>query len=311
MVVKTNPEFGVELALTIPYAYWLHQNGELEGVVTSKGMRPYYYFCDNVKEEFEYRTIDNKAAGLDSLPNNWIHGINSLEEPGVLDYTQWSTPSYREYYSNTEYTFNRPVVFITNKYNMEHGEVPFGYFNIQALYDIFTVLGEKGYDIIYKRATNKEKEFTIDQNEMNSLQMGYHDITADVEGVGVINDFQLCNYFEHVTLLEDIVTKSKDSYNETQLKVMANSDKFITVCGGNSILSAMFDRDVISYVHKGKELRPNYFGPDSYFQKLSKGTVYPAYDVMGHINTNTYDHKVNNTGTNDYSEVFRLINEHF
>ena len=139
MVVKTNPEFGVELALTIPYAYWLHQNGELEGVVTSKGMRPYYYFCDNVKEEFEYRTIDNKAAGLDFLPNNWIHGINSLEEPGVLDYTQWSTPSYREYYSNTEYTFNRPVVFITNKYNMEHGEVPFGYFNIQALYDMFTV----------------------------------------------------------------------------------------------------------------------------------------------------------------------------
>lgn len=106
-------------------------------------MRPYYYFCDNVKEEFEYRTIDNKAAGLDFLPNNWIHGINSLEEPGVLDYTQWSTPSYREYYSNTEYTFNRPVVFITNKYNMEHGEVPFGYFNIQALYDMFTVLGER------------------------------------------------------------------------------------------------------------------------------------------------------------------------
>jgi hypothetical protein len=24
MIVKTNPEFGIELALTIPYAYYLH-----------------------------------------------------------------------------------------------------------------------------------------------------------------------------------------------------------------------------------------------------------------------------------------------
>lgn len=311
MVVKTNPEFGVELALVVPYAYWLHQNRELEGVVTSKGMSPYYYFCDNVREEFQERTIDNRAAGLDDLPNNWIHGTNPLEKPGVLDYSKWTAPSYREYYANSEFVFDKPTVFITNKYNMEHGEVPYGYFSIEALYQIFTILKEKGYNVVYKRATNTEKEFAVDQNETNSLHLGYKDILADVEGIGVVNDFQFCKYFNNVTLLQDIVSNSKYDYNTTQLMVMANSEKFITVCGGNSILSAMFDRDVISYVHKGKELRPNYFGPDSYFQKLSKGTVYPAYDVMGHINKETYNYKVNNTGTNDYSEVFRLIEELF
>ena len=62
MIVKTNPEFGIELALSVPYAYWLHQNNKLDGVVTSIGMKPFYYFCDNVEELFNYRTIDNEAA---------------------------------------------------------------------------------------------------------------------------------------------------------------------------------------------------------------------------------------------------------
>ena len=34
MIVDCNPEFGCELALALPYAYWLHEQGELEKVVT-------------------------------------------------------------------------------------------------------------------------------------------------------------------------------------------------------------------------------------------------------------------------------------
>jgi len=73
MVIDLHPEFGLELVLGIPYAYWLHERGELEGIRTVKGMKPFYYFCDNVEEVYDYRTIDNGAAGLNSLPNNWIH----------------------------------------------------------------------------------------------------------------------------------------------------------------------------------------------------------------------------------------------
>ena len=73
MIVKTNPEFGIELALVVPYAYHLHTQGKLDSVITSKGMKPFYYFCDNVEEKYEHRTIDNGAAGLNSLPNNWLH----------------------------------------------------------------------------------------------------------------------------------------------------------------------------------------------------------------------------------------------
>ena len=32
MVIDLHPEFGLELVLGIPYAYWLHERGELEGI---------------------------------------------------------------------------------------------------------------------------------------------------------------------------------------------------------------------------------------------------------------------------------------
>tara|TARA_Y100000296_G_C5112626_1_gene225975 strand:- start:40 stop:207 length:168 start_codon:yes stop_codon:yes gene_type:complete len=52
-IIKANPEFASELVCVIPYVHWLHNEGKLEKVITSKGMRPFYYFCDNVEERFE------------------------------------------------------------------------------------------------------------------------------------------------------------------------------------------------------------------------------------------------------------------
>ena len=104
MIKKANPEFGIELALVVPYAYWLHTQGKLHKVITSKGMKPFYYFCDDVEESFNHRTIDNEAAGLMEMPNNWIHGDNKLgtvmTKPAVLNYSQWISPPYREYYKD-------------------------------------------------------------------------------------------------------------------------------------------------------------------------------------------------------------------
>jgi hypothetical protein len=300
MIIKTNPEFGIELALTVPYAYWLHTQGQLKTVITSIGMRPFYYFCEDVREEFVNRTIDNAAAGLNELPNNWIHGIDSANNPGVLDYTKWMSPPYKEFYRNDEFKIDERTVFITNKFNIEHGHEPKGYFSIECLYEMFMYFKEIGYSVIYKRTTNQEQEFTLDQNEYNSLANGYTNILADVEGIGIINDFQLCNYFDNVTLLTDIIKTSPYSYNETQLKVMANCNKFISVCGGNAILSSLFGGTTLIYVHTGRELRPNYFGPESYFRKLSSANIVPVIDRT-----------VMETGVHDYSELFSKIKECF
>ena len=71
--IKVNCEFASELVCVIPYVYWLHQNNQLEKVITSEGMTPFYYFCDDVDEKFKYRTFDMNSNGLKDVPNGWIH----------------------------------------------------------------------------------------------------------------------------------------------------------------------------------------------------------------------------------------------
>ena len=169
ITVDINPEFGIELALALPYAYWLHENNQLEKVVVSKGMRPFYYFCDNVEEKYDFRTIDNSKAGLNTLPNSWIYGNKDnaklykndwplweefmCEEKGcgILDYRKWKLPNYTDQYKNDRFVFDKPFVVVANRYNWEHGTRPVGYFDIECLYEIFNYLTDKGYTVIYKR----------------------------------------------------------------------------------------------------------------------------------------------------------------
>ena len=129
MIVDTHPEFGIELVLSVPYAYWLHTQNKLDKVITSKGMKPFYYFCNDVEEKYQQRTIDNAAAGLGSLPNDWLHhnattmfgkSYNDLNEDeknkanGVLDYKKWSPPPFKDYYKNDIFKFDKEIIVINN-----------------------------------------------------------------------------------------------------------------------------------------------------------------------------------------------------
>ena len=169
MIVNCNPEFGIELALALPYAYWLHEQGKLEKVITSKGMKPFYYFCDDVEEKYDFRTIDNQVAGLNSLPNSWIYGNEKNAELykddwehwesfrnvdrgcGILNYEKWKMPNYNNQYKNDKFELEKPFIVVANRYNWEHGKPPVGHFNIKCLYEIFNHLTESGYIVIYKR----------------------------------------------------------------------------------------------------------------------------------------------------------------
>ena len=96
---------------------------------------------------------------------------------------------------------------------------------------------------------------------------------------------------------------------------MANTDKFISVCGGNGILSSMFGGTSILYVTQGRELRHNYFSDESYWKKLSDADVIPIFDVIEEVNNGEsaqeYGHKINRSGKSDYSELIRTIKEQF
>jgi len=306
--IKTNCEFASELVCVIPYAYWLHKNNQLEKVITSKGMKPFYYFCNDVEERFEHRTFDINTNGLNDVPNNWIHhnahfvfkkDYSELTEDeqsksnGVLDYSQWTPPPYIDYYKNNKFDNFKPYIVINNNYNVEYGNditESRRYFNLQTLSEIFYYLQETGYNVIYKRPNNTE--FTLDQNEMVTLQSGYQ--FSEITDQGVISDYDLCEYYDNVYNINEM---EYDNYNEFQLECFANADGFITTNGGGGILSCYFDKKVLFYVPHGKELRKDYLTKDnSYVKKLSENDVQVVYDYET---------------TNNYVELIKKVKEVF
>ncbi len=275
MIVDSNPEFGIELVLSLPYAYHLHTQGKLDKVVTSHGMKPFYYFCNNVEEKYNYRTIDNSAAGLNSLPNNWIYGDKKNAELykkewehwesfrnvdrgcGILNYEEWKMPEYENQYKNDKFKFDKPFVVVANRYNWEHGKPPVGYFDIKCLYDIFNYLTESGYIVIYKRPNNTE--FPVDQNEMNTIRNG-EVLKADVDGMGTMTDFDLTEHYEDVVLFDKIKEQHDElTYNELQLNLFANANGFIGISGGSTLLLNLFQKPTITYLYNSSDLRDKFW----------------------------------------------------
>ena len=123
VTIRTNCEFASELICVIPYAYWLHQNNKLEKVITSKGMKPFYYFCDDVEERYEYRTVDNKAANMDSLPNGWIYGSKDNELLGFVKSISYSVDQTSPYETDVGYRVPTQVT-VAVSYQVIHGIVP-------------------------------------------------------------------------------------------------------------------------------------------------------------------------------------------
>jgi hypothetical protein len=294
----------------IPYAYWLHQDNQLEKVITSKGMKPFYYFCDNVDERFEYRTFDLSINGLKDVPNEWIHhnanavfreNYDQLTEDqwedvnGVLDYSQWTPPPYRDYFQSDQFDHLKPYVIVNNNYNIEFGNKiteSRRYFDLSTLSYIFFYLQEAGYSVIYKRPDNTE--FAPDQNEIATLQGGYE--FKEITDQGTISDYQLCSYYENVHNIQ-CDDMEYENYNEFQLKLFSNAEGFITTNGGGGILCSYFQEPVLFYVPHGKELRPGYLTKEnSYIKKLSDADIHVVLDD-GDIN--------------DYSKLIKKIKEIF
>ena len=310
MIVDVCPEFGYDLVCAAPYANWLHERGELEKVIVCKGMKPFYYFCDNVEERYTQRSINNHTNGVQNLPNTWIHhnamsvmgkgyGELSPEEQiqvnGVLDYSQWTAPAYKDVYYDKNINVPEKYVVISNRYNKEHGQAPIGYFDIESLYHMFDYFTSTGYNVIYKRPTNTE--FITDENEWQS-----EGIFANVEGHGLMSDFDLVGHFDDVHLLDDVIKDINEDYNTSQLKIFARSSGFVSMGGGSSILCSYFKVPVVIYVNTSKDIRPGYFEGDSYFHKLSNAPIYPIIDKKDDIIARGYK---------DYSKVYTTIKEIF
>jgi len=292
--IKVNCEFASELVCVIPYANWLHQNKQLERVITSKGMSSFYYFCDDIEERFDYRTFDINTNGLNDMPNNWVHhnavsvfgkDYSELTEEqqaevnGVLDYSQWTPPPYKDHFQSDRFESLKPYVVVNNNYNIEFGndiKESRRFFDLATLSYIFHYLQEVGYNVIYKRPDNTE--FAPDQNEIATLRGGHEFLTTTEEGI--ISDYQLCGYYENVHNMNDFeLIFESHGYNQFQLECFSGAEGFITTNGGGGVLCSYFQKPVLFYVPHGKELRPRYLTKDnSYIKKLSDTDIHVVLD---------------------------------
>lgn len=310
------PEFAYELVLGVPYAKWLNDRGRLGVVYTCKDMKPYYYFANRVQEVYTERTINNSISGIQDLPNNWIHHnamavfgkdygdmtpVEKLKADGVLDYSKWTPPDYASHYGmkdlKSDKLFTKPIIIINNQYSIERGLRPTRYYDIECLYIMIEMLKEK-YHIIYSRPQNTE--FSVDENESNSLGMV---LDADVEGLGIISDYELISkYPGDVYTFDKLHGMTDYSYNEFQLRLYARAHGFIGLVSGVGTLSCFYKKPTILYTTVSRALSPGYWSPDSYHQVLSGQNAHPVLDP--------HDPRLNDTG-HDYHRVYELINELF
>ena len=106
-------------------------------------------------------------------------------------------------------------------------------------------------------------------------------LTADVAGVGIMSDYDLCEHFEGNVIDMNKMKKEypQYDYNTFQLKLFSSAEGFVTTNGGGGILCSYFQKPVVMYIPHGKELRTNYVtNKDSYLNKLSENNIYPVID---------------------------------
>ena len=117
----------------------------------------------------------------------------------------------------------------------------------------------------------------MDQNESYTTQTDIK-LHADVDGIGVITDYELCDYFDGKVININDLTNGLD-YSTLNLKLFAETEGFVSVNGGGYQLCACFGKPVVVYVTKGKETRSMYLEyDDSYIKMLSNAPIYPVYD---------------------------------
>jgi hypothetical protein len=214
MIVSSFGELTWILMQHVPKAYALHLSGQLTETRCWNGSRPFFYFSKNHNE------LSSKVTYLDSA--------NIYEPtwkcPGV-------PPNYKEFFKNYITTdFALPPMIINNKFIEEWNKPPVNYIDVPVLEKLIDILQNK-YTIIYIRAHTNESGYFNDNQPSHAFR-DYDMIRAT---------------FPNVVCFNDVLTKSTNSYNELQLMMHSICDKFISIAGGNAVISSYFGGENLIY----------------------------------------------------------------
>ena len=239
--IEYRGEFGNEITTFIPFVHWLKHEGLLAGrrVVTYRGMRPYYFFLD----DGEYDEKTGERHWLPPPQRDW---------PSSNSYTatrqNWHVmPDYRARYRDEGRRFERPLLFIQNKFCVEWNSGPINYLPLYALQEIFALAGRR-FDIVYSRPR----------------RMGGGDYTADHAHDCDYPDLAIARRFPEVIVLEDYVAQARVPYNLAKLQILAKCWLSIAVQGGGAHLLACFGGGVMLLLHREGPEHPHAYAAGPY-----------------------------------------------
>ncbi|HET9730446.1 MAG TPA: hypothetical protein VFR41_13525 [Acidimicrobiia bacterium] len=240
--IEYRGEFGPEITTFIPFAAWLKREGHLSGrrVVTYAGMRPYYYFLAG--SEFEER---NEAR-------HWVPE-RERDWPSNSTYTALANPwhvypDYRQRYRDAGRAFERPVLFIQNKFAVEWGEGPINYLPLDSLRRLLELTADR-FDVVYSRP--------------RANASGY---SADDAACCDYPDHAVVRQFPNVIDFEAECRHSGANYNQAKLEVLAKTHLFVAVQGGGAHVLACFGDSVLLLLHTTGSEYPHAYqrGPYKY-----------------------------------------------
>lgn len=241
-------EFAPDLMFALPFAYWHHKNGTLKSTAASKYTREMYFFSDNHEERFESRSTDG----------NYNYEIPRILYSQNYNIEKWAQVPLKEQYKNSVFVFEKPMLIIANRYNMEWDGPPVSFFSIPMLKYFFETLSDQ-YTIVYNRP--RPQHITVDNSDIYDLDE-FDWIKKEYPGV---------------VLMEDLYNENKGNarnYNHHQMMVYANAERFLSIHGGTATLASYFGGINIILSVKGPEHHFRCF--HTLFPKLSGATILHA-----------------------------------
>ncbi|AQG82539.1 hypothetical protein [Spirosoma montaniterrae] len=264
-VIDFQGEFEHELRYVLPFTYWHYLNGTLKQTISCQATKPFYFFSENHTEKYTKR-IWQDGYGNYNFPN--------MTHSPSFDYSKWVPVPFKKHYQNDLFRYDKPLLVIANKYNIEWDKPPINFLSIDALDRIVSTC-KHTYQIVYNRPLSTQ-------------------IIGDNSEIMDLNEHEwLRQQHPEVLLMNDLYQTHSDklmNFNQLQLMVYANADRFISMHGGTAALASYFGGINIILSHPGG-------GFEHYFDEYS--TIFPAFSGAKILHAKCAD------------DVFEYVNRYF
>ncbi|MEZ5102341.1 MAG: hypothetical protein R3C15_21575 [Thermoleophilia bacterium] len=250
-------EFAFELLAVVPYAHWLHERGLLESTASTADTRCLYYFSPHHEElpgPRRYVPVTDLPIGVAGW---WRYDRKAF--PRELDTSRWSPPPYRDVYRDGRFAGDRPLCVVANKASDErylHRGFSVNAIPTDVLLALLARLRTR-YRVVYARP--RAADIVNDHQEVRE--------PGDLEAVKAA--------YPDVTTIQELAAAHPElGFNELQLRLLASSQRFVSVLGGSSYLASWFGGVNVVYARHGWEVRCGAY--ERWFHRFSGARVVRA-----------------------------------